>query len=178
VIVEIEAVELINRSPTGNTFHRYLCPERSMPADAVAVHGLSAEFLGDKPLFAAVVDEFLAFVGDAPLVAHNAGFDIAFLNAELKRIGKPPIAGPRDVHFALQKKAYDLIMPDFMRIGGVTGFLRSAGRSPAWQAFPYRRISIRRSTRMSCACRRGKLTGMAGLELPGFAAALRNPRRA
>ena len=76
-------------------FHCYLCPERSIPADALAVHGLSAEFLGDKPLFAAVVDEFLAFVGDAPLVAHNAGFDIAFLNAELKRAGKPPIATER-----------------------------------------------------------------------------------
>jgi hypothetical protein len=88
----IGAIELINRSPTGQTFHRYLCPERFMPADALAVHGLTAEFLADKPLFGAVADEFLAFVGDAPLVAHNAGFDVAFLNAELKRAGKPPIA--------------------------------------------------------------------------------------
>jgi len=63
-----------------------------MPADAIAVHGLTGAFLADKPLFAAVADEFLAFVGDAPLVAHNAGFDIAVLNAELKRAGKPPIA--------------------------------------------------------------------------------------
>jgi DNA polymerase III subunit epsilon len=90
-VVEIGAVELINRSPTGRTFHRYLCPERSMPADALAVHGLSVDFLADKPLFAAVADEFLAFVRDAPLVAHNASFDIAFLNAELKGAGKPPI---------------------------------------------------------------------------------------
>jgi DNA polymerase-3 subunit epsilon len=82
-IVEIGAVELVDRAVTGNTFHRYLCPERSMPPDALAVHGLSAEFLADKPAFGAVVDEFLAFVGQAPLVAHNAGFDIAFLNAEL-----------------------------------------------------------------------------------------------
>jgi DNA polymerase-3 subunit epsilon len=66
-----------------------------MPADALAVHGLTAEFLADKPLFGAVADEFLAFVGDAPLVAHNAGFDIAFLNAELKRAGEPPIAPER-----------------------------------------------------------------------------------
>ena len=66
-----------------------------MPADALAVHGLTAEFLGDKPLFAAVADDLLAFVGDAPLVAHNAGFDIAFLNAELKRAGKPTIATER-----------------------------------------------------------------------------------
>ena len=70
-------------------FHCYLCPERSIPADALAVHGLSAEFLADKPLFGAVADEFLAFLGDAPLVAHNAGFDI-FLNAALKRAAKPP----------------------------------------------------------------------------------------
>jgi DNA polymerase III subunit epsilon len=96
-VVEIGAVELINRSPTGQTFHRYLCPQRAMPADAVAVHGLTAEFLADKPPFDHVADEFLAFVGDAPLVAHNAGFDIFFLNAELKRAAKPPIAPERVV---------------------------------------------------------------------------------
>jgi DNA polymerase III subunit epsilon len=79
-------------------FHCYLCPERSIPADALAVHGLSAEFLGDKPLFAAVADEFLAFVGDAPLVAHNAGFDIAFLNAELKSAGTVICDRARDRH--------------------------------------------------------------------------------
>jgi DNA polymerase-3 subunit epsilon len=84
-VVEIGAVELVNRSLTGQTYHCYLCPERSMPAEALAVHGLSGEFLGDKPLFGAVADELLAFVGDAPLVAHNVGFDITFLNAELKR---------------------------------------------------------------------------------------------
>jgi DNA polymerase-3 subunit epsilon len=94
-IVEIGAIELINRSPTGKTFHCYLNPEHNMPADAVAVHGLTTEFLADKPLFVAVADEFLAFVVDAPLVAHNAGFDIAFLNAELKRAGKPLIATER-----------------------------------------------------------------------------------
>jgi DNA polymerase III subunit epsilon len=79
-IVEIGAVELVNRSLIGQTFHRYLCSQRAMPADAVAVHGLPEEFLADKRLFGAVADGFLAFVGDAPLVAHNAGFDIAFLN--------------------------------------------------------------------------------------------------
>ena len=71
-IVEIGSVELVNRCPNGNTFHRYLCPQRAMPADAIAVHGLTGAFLADKPLFAAVADEFLVFVGDAPLVAHNA----------------------------------------------------------------------------------------------------------
>jgi DNA polymerase-3 subunit epsilon len=86
-IVEIGAVELVNRSLTGHTYHCYLCPQRDMPGDAVAVHGLTAEFLRDKPLFAAAADDLLAFVGDAPLVAHNAGFDIAFLNAELKLAG-------------------------------------------------------------------------------------------
>ena len=72
-IVEIGAVELVDRAVTGNTFHRYLSPERAVPADALAVHGLTAEFLADKPLFGAVAGEFLAFVGDAPLVAHNPG---------------------------------------------------------------------------------------------------------
>jgi DNA polymerase-3 subunit epsilon len=89
-IVEIGAVELVNRSLTGQTFHCYLCPQRAVPPDAVAVHGLTGAFLADKLLFAAVADEFLAFVGDAPLVAHNGGFDIAFLNAELKRAAKLP----------------------------------------------------------------------------------------
>jgi DNA polymerase III subunit epsilon len=92
---EIGAVELVARSPTGRTFHRYVCPQRAMPADAVAVHGLSAEFLADKPLFGDVADEFLALVGDAPLVAHNAGFDIAFLSAELKRARRQSAAWPR-----------------------------------------------------------------------------------
>ena len=94
-IIEIGAVELVDRAVTGNTFHRYLCPERSVPADALAVHGLSAEFLADKLVFGAVADDFLLFVGHVPLVAHNAGFDIAFLNAELQRAGKPPIATER-----------------------------------------------------------------------------------
>ena len=94
-IVEIGAVELVDRAVTGNTLHRYLCPERAMPTDALAVHGLTAEFLADKPLFGAIADEFLAFVGDAPLVAHNAGFDSAFLNAELKRTAKLPFGTER-----------------------------------------------------------------------------------
>jgi DNA polymerase III subunit epsilon len=96
-VVEIGAVELLDHSPTGRTFHCYLNPERNMPADAVAVHGLTAEFLADKRPFDYVADEFRAFVGDAPLVAHNAGFDIVFLNTELKRAGKPPIATERVV---------------------------------------------------------------------------------
>ena len=77
-LVEIGCVELLNRFPTGQTFHRYLNPERDMPAEAFAVHGLSVEFLKDKPRFAEVADDFLGFIGDAPLVAHNAIFDLGF----------------------------------------------------------------------------------------------------
>jgi len=94
-LVEIGCIEIFNRMPTGQTFHRHLNPERDIPAEALAVHGLSSEFLADKPLFAHVVEEFLEFIGDAPLVIHNASFDIAFLNAELERIKRLPIARER-----------------------------------------------------------------------------------
>jgi DNA polymerase-3 subunit epsilon len=94
-LVEIGCVEIFNRMPTGQTFHRHINPEREMPAEAFAVHGLSSEFLAGKPLFSHVVEEFLEFIGDAPLVIHNASFDIAFINAELDRIKRPPIARER-----------------------------------------------------------------------------------
>jgi DNA polymerase-3 subunit epsilon len=94
-LVEVGCVELVNRFPTGKTFHYYINPERDVPAEAFAVHGLSAEFLKDKPCFAEVVEEFLQFVADAPLVAHNAVFDLGFLNAELERCGKALIARDR-----------------------------------------------------------------------------------
>jgi DNA polymerase-3 subunit epsilon len=94
-VVEIGCIELYNRIPTGQTFHRYINPERDMPASAFDVHGLSAEFLKDKPPFAEIADDFLAFVGDAALVIHNAAFDAAFLNSELERIAKPLIARER-----------------------------------------------------------------------------------
>jgi DNA polymerase-3 subunit epsilon len=84
-VVEIGCVELLNRIPTGNTFHCYLNPERDMPAEAFNVHGLSSEFLSDKPLFEAVADDFLTFLGDSVLIAHNASFDFGFLCAELER---------------------------------------------------------------------------------------------
>jgi DNA polymerase-3 subunit epsilon len=87
-LVEIGCVELVNGFPTGNSFHYYLNPERDMPDAAFQVHGLSIEFLKDKPFFADICDEFLAFVGDAPLVAHNAMFDLGFINAELERCKK------------------------------------------------------------------------------------------
>lgn len=87
-LVEIGCIELINRFPTGNTFHRYINPDRDIPEQAFRVHGLSIEFLKDKPRFAEIADELAEFIGDAPLVAHNAMFDLGFLNAELRRAGK------------------------------------------------------------------------------------------
>jgi len=94
-LVEIGCVEIFNRMPTGQTFHRYLNPERDMPAEAYAVHGLSTEFLAGKPRFAEVVEEFLEFIADAPLVIHNASFDIGFINAELDRLKRAAIARDR-----------------------------------------------------------------------------------
>jgi DNA polymerase-3 subunit epsilon len=90
-IVEIGCVELMDHFPTGNTLQFYLNPERDVPIESQRVHGLSAEFLSDKPIFAAVAEEFLAFIGDAPLVIHNAAFDIKFISAELVRAGRDPI---------------------------------------------------------------------------------------
>ncbi len=87
-LVEIGCLELVNHVATANSFHVYINPERDMPEAAFKVHGLSAEFLGDKPKFAEIVDKFLEFIGDAPLVIHNAEFDMKFLNAELERAGR------------------------------------------------------------------------------------------
>ena len=94
-LIEIACVELINRFPSGQSFHRYVNPERDVPAEAIAIHGLSAEFLRDKPRFDEIADELAAFIGDAPLVAHNAMFDLGFLNAELDRAGKATLGRER-----------------------------------------------------------------------------------
>jgi DNA polymerase-3 subunit epsilon len=94
-IVELGCVELLNRIPTGATFHVYLDPERDVPAEAFAIHGLSSEFLKGQKRFADIVDDFLEFIGDAPLVIHNAGFDHAFLCAELKQSVRPLIMRER-----------------------------------------------------------------------------------
>lgn len=91
-IIEIGCVEIINKSPSDNKFQKYINPERDVPAEAYAVHNISDEFLVDKPLFKDVVDEFLEFVGDSPIVIHNSDFDLKFLNFELKKIGYNPIA--------------------------------------------------------------------------------------
>ena len=96
-MVEIGCVELVNRVETGRTFHAYFHPERDMPAEAEKVHGLSAAFLAKHPLFAAGVEALLDFVGDAPLVAHNAGFDFSFLNGELERCGRTAVCRSRMV---------------------------------------------------------------------------------
>ncbi len=90
-IVEIGAVELINHMPSGESFHVYLDPQREMPKEAEAVHGLSASFLKGKPLFAAVAEDFIKFVGDSVLIIHNASFDMGFINWELKAINNPII---------------------------------------------------------------------------------------
>ncbi|WJR78429.1 DNA polymerase III subunit epsilon [Bradyrhizobium sp. NP1] len=94
-LVEVGCIEIFNRMPTGQTFHRYINPERDMPAEAFAVHGLSTEFLAGQPLFTEIVEDFLAFIADAPLVIHNASFDISFINAELDRIKRPAITRDR-----------------------------------------------------------------------------------
>jgi DNA polymerase-3 subunit epsilon len=96
-IVEIGAVELANGLPTGRTWHRYVNPQRPMPAAAFAVHGLGDDFLRDKPVFAAILEGFLDFIADAPLVIHNAAFDIGFLDAELARCGAPPLGSARAI---------------------------------------------------------------------------------
>lgn len=96
-LVEIGAVELHGHMPTGNQYHQYINPEREVPAEAVDVHGLTYDFLSDKPLFKDVAQEFLDFIGDAKLVIHNAAFDIKFLNAELKWLGRPSIPWDRAI---------------------------------------------------------------------------------
>jgi len=96
-LVEIGAVEIVDRVASGRTYHVLINPERDVPAEAERVHGHSTESLKDKPVFAAVVEEFLAFIGDDPLVIHNAEFDTRFLNAELATLGLPPLAPERIV---------------------------------------------------------------------------------
>jgi len=91
-IIEIGCVEMLNRRLSGNNLHFYLNPERPNHEDAVKIHGLTDEFLADKPLFASVVDELMAYVADAEIIIHNAGFDVGFLNEELRRLGRPKFA--------------------------------------------------------------------------------------
>ena len=96
-LIEIGCVEILNRIPSGQEFHVFINPERDVPAEAQAVHGLSTAFLKDKPVFSAVAKDFLAFIGNDTLVIHNASFDVGFLNAELKRVALPAIKSTRVV---------------------------------------------------------------------------------
>jgi DNA polymerase-3 subunit epsilon len=96
-VLEIGAVEIIHQTLTGKTFHRLINPERDVPQDAARVHGHTAAVLRDKPNFAGIVDEFLAFIGGARLIIHNADFDMSFVNAELARLGRAPIGTDRVV---------------------------------------------------------------------------------
>jgi len=96
-IVEIGCVELSNHVPTGEVYHTYVNPERDMPEEAFQVHGLSEDFLRDQPLFSAVAGDFLSFLGDAPLIIHNASFDLGFINAELERLNHEMIERARAI---------------------------------------------------------------------------------
>jgi DNA polymerase-3 subunit epsilon len=105
-IVEIACIELVNHVPTGRSFQRWVNPERDMPADALLVHGLTGDFLTRQPIFAEVVDELTDFIGADPLVIHNAEFDLAFLNAELARLGRPPIGSSYVDTLALARRKF------------------------------------------------------------------------
>lgn len=96
-LVEIGCIELINHMPSGNNFHKYVNPERDMPDEAFRVHGLSEEFLSQHPVFSDIAQDLVAYLGDAPLIIHNASFDMGFINAELKGVGLPTIPMERTV---------------------------------------------------------------------------------
>ena len=103
-IIEIGCLELRNRTPTGGVYQTYLNPQRDVPEDAQRITNLSTAFLLDKPLFADVVDGFLSFIGDSPLVIHNAEFDLKFLNSELKKVSRPLLAADRAIDTVLMAR--------------------------------------------------------------------------
>lgn len=105
-MVEIACLELSHHVPTGRSFHSYCNPEREMPEEAFAIHGLSADFLSGQPRFAEIADELLLFLGSDPLVIHNAEFDLAFLNAELERIGREPLGSSLIDTLALARRRF------------------------------------------------------------------------
>jgi DNA polymerase-3 subunit epsilon len=96
-VVEIGAIELMHHVPTGRNYHQYVNPQRDVPIDAFSIHGLSESFLRDKPVFGTIIDDLLAFLGDAKLIFHNAAFDIAFLNLEMQSLGRAPLHPDRIV---------------------------------------------------------------------------------
>jgi DNA polymerase-3 subunit epsilon len=105
-IVEVAGIELFNHVPTGRVFHRYVNPEREVAHDAAEVHGLTADFLAQHPPFGAIVDELLAFIGDDRVIIHNAEFDLAFLNAELRRLERPPLSLEIEDTLMLARRRY------------------------------------------------------------------------
>jgi DNA polymerase-3 subunit epsilon len=105
-IVEIACIELFNHMPTGRVFHRYLNPGREVTPEAVEVHGLTDEFLAGHPPFAAIVDELLAFIGGDRLIIHNAEFDLAFVNGELARLGRPALGSDCEDTLLLARKRF------------------------------------------------------------------------
>lgn len=111
-VVEIGAVELEGHIPTGQTFQAYINPERDMPKEAEAVHGISAKFLEDKPVFSAVVADFLDFIGESTLIIHNAPFDTGFLNFQLKEMGLAPLAPARVLDTLMLARKKHLMGPN------------------------------------------------------------------
>jgi DNA polymerase-3 subunit epsilon len=106
-IIEIAAIELVNGSLTSNSFHCYINPERDIPDSAFRVHGISFDMVADKPIFSVIVDQFMDYIGDDPIVAHNAEFDLKFINSELQKIGRSPISGERVIDtLALARKKH------------------------------------------------------------------------
>ena len=106
-IIEIGALELMHHLPTGRSLHLYINPERDIDEGAIAVHGITLDFLADKPIFADVAEEFLAFIGSDPLVIHNASFDMAFINSELTRVDRPVLAMAQSIDtLAMARKKF------------------------------------------------------------------------
>ena len=131
-IVEIGCVEILNAIPTGQTFHFYLDPERDMPEEAFRVHGLSIEFLTGKPKFAEIAEQFLSFIADAVLVAHNAEFDLRFVNAELAALGRPTLDSERIVDtLALARRRHPGAPNCSMRSASAMASIRSGAPSTA-----------------------------------------------
>ncbi len=121
-LIEIGCWELINHLPSGKTFHKYINPERDVPAEAVAVHGLTQERLAKEPVFAEIVAELLEFIGpDTKLIIHNAEFDLKFVNAELARLGFPPLEARRAIDTVmLARRNFPAPRPRSMRCAGAS----------------------------------------------------------
>ena len=130
-IVEVACLELMHHIPTGRKFHRYVNPERDMPEEAYAVHGLSAEFLAEHPRFAEIVDEMLDFIGEDRVVIHNAEFDLAFLNAELARLGRRNWPARLSIRWRWRASAFPVRRPASTRCAGALRSISACARSTA-----------------------------------------------